>query len=207
MPRLRLIAGPNGSGKTTLTNELRHKYDVPLGQYVNPDEIELTLHQHEPDAKKRSKLAQIIATGQREQWLAKQVSHSYESVMSHPSHLEYVKRANQAGYKCYLYYVCIADPDINIERVDERVKLGGHPVPVEKIRSRYENSLGQLCDMAIQCHRVYFFDNTDLLVPFAEVNPNGFLDIKEKEYNQVKPAWFRHYVLLKWPKDKIRILR
>jgi len=31
MPSLRLIAGPNGSGKTTLTDQLRQKYDVPLG--------------------------------------------------------------------------------------------------------------------------------------------------------------------------------
>lgn len=43
MPRLKLIAGPNGSGKTTLTDELRQKYDVPLGQYTNPDEIEKSL--------------------------------------------------------------------------------------------------------------------------------------------------------------------
>jgi len=207
MPRLRLIAGPNGSGKTTLTNELRNKYDVPLGQYVNPDEIELTLHEHFPDPVNRSKLAQKIATGQREMWLEKKISHSYESVMSHPSHLEYIKKANEIGFKSYLYYVCITDPEINIDRVDERVQQGGHPVPAEKILSRYERSLTQLFDMAKQCHRVYFFDNTDLLVPIAEVNPNGFLDVKEKEYNSVKPIWFRENVLLKWDRSKIRILR
>tara|TARA_Y100000588_G_scaffold70132_1_gene71924 strand:+ start:450 stop:1073 length:624 start_codon:yes stop_codon:yes gene_type:complete len=207
MPRLRLIAGPNGSGKTTLTNELRNKYDVPLGQYVNPDEIELTLHEHVPDPVNRSKLAQKIATGQREMWLEKKISHSYESVMSHPSHLEYIKKANEIGFKSYLYYVCIADPEINIGRVDERVQQGGHPVPSDKILSRYERSLTQLFDMAKQCHRVYFFDNTDLLVPIAEVNPNGFLDVIEKEYNSVKPIWFRENVLLKWDRSKIRILR
>jgi predicted ABC-type ATPase len=91
MPRLRLIAGPNGSGKTTLTDHLRHRYDVPLGQYVNPDEIELTLREYEPNPLKRSKLAQTIATGQRQIWLDKKVSHSYESVMSHPSHLDYTQ--------------------------------------------------------------------------------------------------------------------
>lgn len=207
MPRLRLIAGPNGSGKTTLTDELRHKYDVPLGQYVNPDEIELTLREYEPDPQERSKLAQVIAKGQREMWLEKKVSHSYESVMSHHSHLDYIKKANELGFKTYLYYVCIADPDINIDRVDERVKLGGHPVPIDKVRSRYERSLSQLYDMAAQCHRAYFFDNTDLLVPIAEVTPNGFLDVKEKQYNDTKPRWFRTHVLLKWNTAKVRILR
>ncbi|MWJ28505.1 hypothetical protein GPM19_09855 [Halomonas sp. ZH2S] len=38
MPRLRLIAGPNGSGKTTLARYLISR-DVPLGQYINPDDI------------------------------------------------------------------------------------------------------------------------------------------------------------------------
>jgi len=61
--------------------------------------------------------------------------------------------------------------------------------------------------MALQCRRAYFFDNTDLLMPIAEINPNGFLDIKEKEYNLVKPNWFRTNLLLKWDKKKIRILR
>ncbi|MEC5341879.1 EutP/PduV family microcompartment system protein [Brenneria populi] len=39
MPHLRLIVGPNGSGKTTLTKTLRETYSVPLGQYLNPDDI------------------------------------------------------------------------------------------------------------------------------------------------------------------------
>ncbi|WP_409371109.1 ATP-binding cassette domain-containing protein [Marinomonas pontica] len=39
MASLRLIAGPNGSGKTTLTKLLREEYAVPLGQYLNPDDI------------------------------------------------------------------------------------------------------------------------------------------------------------------------
>ena len=39
MPKLRLVAGPNGSGKTTLTKELRERYAVNLGQYLNPDDI------------------------------------------------------------------------------------------------------------------------------------------------------------------------
>lgn len=38
--RLRMIAGPNGSGKTTLVSHLRTAYSLPLGYYLNPDELE-----------------------------------------------------------------------------------------------------------------------------------------------------------------------
>lgn len=103
MSRLRLIAGPNGSGKTTLTNHLREVYEVPMGQYVNPDEIELTLLDYELDPVNRSRLAQKISIGQRSQWLQQGISHSYESVMSHPSHLDYIRDANRLGYRTYLY--------------------------------------------------------------------------------------------------------
>lgn len=207
MPSLRLIAGPNGSGKTTLTDELRHTYDVPLGQYTNPDEIEKSLITIITDPIKRSQAAQKISKDQREKWLEEHISHSYESVMSHPSHIEFIKRANKLGFKTYLYYVCINDPLINTERVDERVKSGGHPVPKEKILARYKRSLKQLFDMASLCRRVYFFDNTDKLIPFAEVNLSGHLHIKEKQYYLIKPDWFRENVLLKWDAEMVRIIR
>lgn len=207
MPSLRLIAGPNGSGKTTLTDELRHTYDVPLGQYTNPDEIEKSLVDIIQDKLSRSQLAQKISKDQRDKWLIDGISHSYESVMSHHSHLDFIRKANQLGFKTYLYYVCISDPDINSERVDERVISGGHPVPKDKILSRYRRSLEQLFDMASLCRRTYFFDNTDKLTPFAEINMNGYLDIKEKLYYEVEPHWFREHVLMKWDKSKVRIIR
>jgi len=207
MSRLRLIAGPNGSGKTTLTDELRQTYNVPLGQYTNPDEIEKSLVDAVKNKLKRSQLAQKISKDQRESWLKQGIVHSYESVMSHSSHLDYINDANELGFKTYLYYVCIDDPEINLDRVDERIQSGGHPVPKQKILARYQRSLTQLYDMAILCRRVYFFDNTNQLTPFAEVSINGMLDIKEKAYYKLEPNWFREHVLKKWDKTKIRIIR
>lgn len=99
MPSLRLIAGPNGSGKTTLTDQLRQKYDVPLGQYTNPDDIEKSLVDAIEDKKERSRLAQKISKDQRNGWLISNISHSYESVMSHHSHLEYIEEANKRALK------------------------------------------------------------------------------------------------------------
>lgn len=96
---------------------------------------------------------------------------------------------------------------MNVERVDERVKLGGHPVPEDKVRKRHNRSLGQLFDMAQLCYRTYFFDNTDVLTPFAEANPNGYLDVSQADYDRVKPLWFRNSVLLRWDRNKIRVVR
>lgn len=176
MPRIRLNAGPNGSGKTTLLKTLV-KNKVPVGQYINPDDIARHIDLSESlerasQALKQSNklpalsddfehyfsvlLAQTIATGLRTDWLAYQLSLTYESVMSHESHLSFVDNAIEAGFEPYLYYICTSDPDINKARVSQRVKSGGHAVPEHKIQSRYNNSLGLLHKMSQKCKRVYF---------------------------------------------------
>ncbi|MEK8015222.1 MAG: zeta toxin family protein [Candidatus Parabeggiatoa sp.] len=154
--RLRLVAGPNGSGKSTFTADILQK-QVSLGVYVNPDEIALTL---EGDELTRAKAAQQAAVLQREQLLLEAQSMTYESVMSHPSHLDFLKRAKIAGYRTYLYFVGVENPNINKERVKNREKLGGHGVPAEKIVPRYKRTMEQLFDACLLVNRAYVFDNS-----------------------------------------------
>lgn len=222
MPKLRLVAGPNGSGKTTLTKELRERYAINLGQYLNPDDIakhiDLTALWQEfgperglpieatRNTELAARLAQKVAFGLREDWIRDQLSFSYESVMSHSSHLDFFQRAKTSGYKTYLYYVCTSDPQVNLARVQQRVKLGGHDVPEDKIFQRYGRSLNFLFDMAKESRRSYFFDNSTRDMTFiAEVTPDGYLDIVEKNFDKVQPTWFISSVIKRWTNNKIRI--
>jgi len=59
---------------------------------------------------------------------------TFETVLSHPSKIEFLQQSMDEGYKNYLYFICTVSPEINIERVHDRVKLGGHGVPVERIK-------------------------------------------------------------------------
>lgn len=226
MPRIRLIAGPNGAGKTTLMKTLV-KNQVPVGQYINPDDIarhidlNASLKRTEDlisDASGASRfakefsdyfsviLAQTIATGLRTDWLAYRLSLTYESVMSHESHLAFVDEAIAAGFEPYLYYICTSDPDINKARVEQRVESGGHDVPEDKILSRYERSLHLLHEMSLKCKRVYFFDNSGQQhLHFAEITPDSHLDIFEEEFEKADPTWFVENLLKKWPKEKVRL--
>ena len=61
-PFLLVFAGPNGSGKSTLTNYLIAA-GIDFGEYINPDEIAVTLDMPEPQ---RSRQAQAIADFQRD---------------------------------------------------------------------------------------------------------------------------------------------
>ena len=124
-PFLLVIAGPNGSGKSTLTDYLIEA-GVDFGEYINPDQIAADLSIAEPA---RSKRAQEIADFHRNRCLMNGISLSFETVMSHPSKIEFMIRANDAGYDVTLYFICTSDPEINIRRVENRVSLGGHSVP------------------------------------------------------------------------------
>src|SRR3977135_3415426 len=87
-PFLLVLAGPNGSGKSTLTDYLIEA-GIDFGEYINPDRIAARLDLPEPT---RSKQAQAIADFQRDRCRACQLSFSFETVMSHPSKVDFMIR-------------------------------------------------------------------------------------------------------------------
>jgi len=154
-----VFGGPNGSGKSTLTNHLIEA-GVDFGEYINPDQIASALDAPEPQ---RSKRAQEIADYHRERFLKSRATFSFETVMSHPSKIDIMIRAVDAGYEVTLYFVCTSDPEINIRRVERRVSLGGHDVPRDRIVSRYWRSLNYLSHAALVARRTVLFDNSALV--------------------------------------------
>lgn len=87
-------------------------------------------------------------------------SFSQETVFSHPSKVAALKRAFEAGYRTYLYFVATANPRINACRVENRHVQGGHSVPTDKILSRYPRSIAQLKDSLPYLSRAFVFDNS-----------------------------------------------
>ena len=88
------------------------------------------------------------------------VSFSQETVFSHPSKIEALKAARDAGYRTYLYYIATDSWKINSARVANRAKQGGHDVPADKIAARYQRSLELLPEALPYLSRAYFFDNS-----------------------------------------------
>ncbi len=156
-PHLLIVAGPNGSGKTTIMRHLRDRLQLDLGVYVNADDIAATL----PSAPDRDLVAQKTAADMRAACLERGDDFTFETVMSHPSRIDELRRARAAGYRITLVFVGTADPRINLDRVRQRVEEGGHDVPADRIVSRYERTMGLLADAVAQSHRALIFDNSD----------------------------------------------
>jgi predicted ABC-type ATPase len=155
-PFLLMVAGPNGSGKTTLTRMLVER-GVELGEYINPDDIARDLSGSDFE---RAARAQVITDRRRAACITEKRSFSFETVMSHPSKVEILHQARDAGFFVQLFFVGIDDPRTNVERVALRVAQGGHDVPIARIAPRWFRSMGLLYDAIRASDDAYLFDNS-----------------------------------------------
>ena len=118
---------------------------------------------------------------------------AFETVMSHPSKLDYIRRAREKGFRIYLYFVSLEDPELNKIRVASRVVQGGHDVPEEKITERYERCMELLYEAILLADRAFFFDNSASSAKLLATVENGELSFVEGvEY---MPGWFKRYVI------------
>ena len=136
--------------------------------------------------------ASVCADFIRHQLLKAKISFTFETVMSSRDKVEFLKKAQEAGYRTYLYFIATKDPIINISRVQNRVKKGGHPVPKEKIISRYFRSLKLLNEAVKYSSRAYIFDNSSQeRLWIAQID-----NAKEFVFkSEVVPVWVKEYLL------------
>ena len=138
--------------------------------------------------------AALAADFIRHELLNRSATFTFETVLSHISKIEFLKEAKESGYKNYLYFICTTDPGINIQRIAQRVKLGGHDVPRDKVIKRYIESLEILSSIIPLCHRVFLFDNSSdirSVSPVAEIDTKGHLSYAKSEM----PWWVEDYVI------------
>ena len=158
--KLYVFAGPNGSGKTTITDQfldMLNKQNIP---YINADIIEKERFADIEDVEQRNRMAAVTATAVRNRLLFENQSFAFETVLSTERNLLLMQEAKKKDYKVICVYCITRDPEINISRVKKRVLEGGHPVPEDKIRTRYQRCLELLPKVIITSDIVLFYDNS-----------------------------------------------
>lgn len=163
-PILHLLAGPNGAGKSTL-------YEHIIGptthlEFVNADVIAAT--RWPDDAAAMSYDAAVVAAERRAALIDARTSFVTETVFSHRSKLELVHAAVDAGYLVNLHVVVIPEA-LSVARVANRVEVGGHDVPTEKVRSRYARLWPLVVDAIRSVDVATVYDNSRAASPFRVV--------------------------------------
>lgn len=154
-PVLHLLAGPNGAGKSTLFRLfLAPVLHLP---FVNADLLEVAARDVGDELD--SYAAAAIASDVREELIRGRRSFVTETVFSHPSKVDLVKRAVHAGYLVTLH-VAVAPVDLCVERVRIRASQGGHAVPEQKVRERYERLWSLVVDASRHAGETVFYDTS-----------------------------------------------
>ncbi len=149
LPEIMVFAGPNGSGKTTIT-----KMAKTVGVYINADDIKSTTLCSDMDAA-------LKAEELRENFVHAKKDFTFETVLSTDRNLKLLIKAKNQGYFIRGIYVITSTADINVARVNARKALGGHGVPEDKIRSRYEKALKLIPQLVEVCDILHIYDNTE----------------------------------------------
>lgn len=130
-----LVAGANGSGKTTLSKKLLPADNLvflnadEIAKSINPDNIESVKISAGKEVFKRLRI--ILEKGE---------NFAMETTLSGKLHLKIIEQVRKFGYKVVLIYAFLDNPELCINRIKVRVKMGGHNIPDEDVRRRYVRS-------------------------------------------------------------------
>lgn len=132
-----IIAGPNGAGKTTFAYEF---LPVEAGclNFINADLIAQGLSPFQPE--KMAIKAGRFMISHIDECVRKHESFAFETTLSGKGYIHKIMNWKNEGYEVIIYFLKLPSVEYAIERVKLRVVRGGHDVPEQDIRRRFERS-------------------------------------------------------------------
>lgn len=159
MPHLIIIAGPNGAGKSTTAPALL-KDALSIENFVNADVIAQGLCAYQPE--KAAIEAGRIMLKRIHQLALEQTDFAFETTLASRTFAQWIPRLKAEGYQFYLMFLWLQDAELAVFRVKERIKMGGHSVPEETIRRRYNAGLKNFFNLYTPIADVWrIYDNSD----------------------------------------------
>lgn len=148
-PLCTILAGPNGSGKSSIAALLRL-----VGEFVNADDIARTT------GCGRTRAARL-AIHHLDRLIIERRDFVFETTLSSHHAIATMRRARDEGYEVGLVFVALANADLNVRRVAERVGRGGHDIPEDDIRRRSPRSFANLARALPLAHGSLVYDNSE----------------------------------------------
>lgn len=157
-----VFAGPNGSGKSTVIGSFMSAGVISADSYICPDNVVKVVKREHPDLDEYAAYVQAMQMAERSRnaYVRNGKSFSFETVFSNPDKLKFLRFAKAYGFHIVVIYITTADPAINVRRVQRRMSEGGHDVPKDKIRTRYERSMKLMPKVISFADEAEVYDNS-----------------------------------------------
>jgi len=186
MPNVVVIAGPNGAGKSTLAPALlRDTLNIP--EFVNADTIAEGLSAFAPED--ASFDAGRVMLGRLHDLAAEEKDFAFETTLASRFYAGWLKDLLDRGYQISLVFLWLENVDIAIQRVAARVEAGGHSIPEETVRRRYERVIKNLFDLYLPITNSWRIFHASPIIP-KEIarfdGPNGETVFDEVLWQKLK---------------------
>jgi len=136
-----IIAGPNGAGKTTYALKYLPKV-AGCRHFVNADLIAAGMSPLAPEAERVG--ASRLFLKEIERHIQTRHDFGFETTLAGRGYLRLIRRLRTEGWRVELIFLALTNVDIAKKRVAERVRDGGHNIPVKDIERRFVRSLANL---------------------------------------------------------------
>ncbi len=132
-----ILAGPNGAGKTTFANEFL-PIEAECLNFINADLIAQGLSPFQPE--RMAIEAGRLMIKQINGCVKNNKSFAFETTLSGKGYIQKIIDWKSREYEIVIYFLKLPSVEFAIERVKLRVAQGGHNIPEQDIRRRFERS-------------------------------------------------------------------
>jgi predicted ABC-type ATPase len=169
-PRIYVLAGVNGGGKSSVGGAA---FRASGADYYNPDEAarELMAMRPELTSAEANAAAWRIGRAQLERAIRERLDFAFETTLGGNTIARLLAEAARSGIEIFVWYVGLKSPELHIERVAARVRRGGHAIPEEIIRQRYDRSRLNLVQLLPSLTALRVYDNSHHADPEAGEPP------------------------------------
>ena len=143
------------------------------GGYVNPDEAAARIRSAQPHLSETEANSLAWHQGKRllQRAIAERLNFAFETTLGGNTIPALLTSALSAGLQVRVWYVGLNSVALHIARVRARVRKGGHPIPEQKIRERYDRSRFNLIRLMPRLTELVIFDNSSEADPSAGKRP------------------------------------
>jgi predicted ABC-type ATPase len=169
-PSIFVLAGTNGAGKSSVAGATFRRAGA---DYFNPDELTRRLLLAQPGLTLEQ--ANIIAWNEGKHLLLCAIEDkldlAFETTLGGNTIPALLERAAESGLEVRIWYVGLATAELHIARVRSRVAKGGHDIPEDKIRERFDRAPRNLIRLLPKLTSLRLYDNSEDGDP-AKEGPN-----------------------------------
>src|SRR5882672_3052090 len=130
--------------------------------YFNPDEATARILSANPGISTADANSAAWHQGKRllERAIAERLDFAFETTLGGRTISALLQKALAAGIEVRIWFVGLSNPELHGARVRSRVARGGHDVPEEKIRERYDRSRVNLIELMPRLTELRVYDNS-----------------------------------------------